>query len=115
MITRIQFVPGTNAIQVLQGNPSAFVTIPSVTWPNATPFDIKVITRRADGEMEVCLNGTSIFTGTALSTTANARDTRNLAIRSLMESGSAGSTMDYDNVVVDNTDTAGCAGPAAPR
>jgi hypothetical protein len=64
VITRVQFVPGTNAIQVLQGNPAAFVTIPSATWPSGTPFDIKVVTRRSDGEMQVCLNGTSIFTGT---------------------------------------------------
>jgi uncharacterized repeat protein (TIGR01451 family) len=115
VITRVQFVPGTNAIQVLQGNPAAFVTIPSATWPSGTPFDIKVVTRRSDGEMQVCLNGTSIFTGTAISTTANARDTRNVAFISLMETGSTGSTMDYDTVAIDNTDTGGCAGPAAPR
>ncbi len=115
VITRVQFVRGTNQIQVLQGNPSAFVTIPAVTWPSASPFDIKVVTRRADGEMQVCLNGTSIFTGQAISTTANARDTRNVAIISLMEAGSTGSTIDYDSVIIDNTDTGGCAGPAAPR
>ena len=115
VITRLHFVPG-GAIQVLQGNPAAYVTIPSVTWPSATSFDIKVITRRADGDMEVCMNGASIFTGTAISTTVDARDTRNIAIGSLMESGSAGSTVDFDNVAIDNTDTGGCgAGRPAPR
>ncbi|MBN8481130.1 MAG: DUF11 domain-containing protein [Xanthomonadales bacterium] len=110
VITRLHFVPAGNAILALQGNPATYVTIPSATWPSGTPFTIKVITRRADGQMEVCLNGASIFMGQAISTTANARDTRNVALGSLMESGSTGSTMDFDDVTIDNTETGGCGG-----
>lgn len=106
--TRVRFNRTGNTIQVLQGSPAAFVTIPSVTFPTGY-FDFKTIVNRSTSALELCLNNASIFTGTAF-----APNIENVAVISLMEAGSTGSTFDIDDLVINNVATGGCAAAAVP-
>ncbi|MDC8015046.1 S8 family serine peptidase [Tahibacter soli] len=106
--TRVQFVRGTRVINVLEGSTSTFVNT-GAQWPAATYFDIKVEIERATKALKVCLNGTTIYTGTAF-----AGSVRNIALRGSFETGSSTSTYDVDNVTIENSNTDGGCAPAVP-
>ncbi|MEZ5461140.1 S8 family serine peptidase [Dokdonella sp.] len=73
-------------------------------WPLNTYFDISMAFNRAAGTVQVCIDGTSIYNG------ANAVSSpyigNVIAKQSGASSSTAGNTMDVDELVISNTDTA---------
>ncbi len=74
------------------------------TWPLNTYFDISMAFNRAARTVQVCIDGTSIYNG------ANAVSSpyigNLIAKQSGAASSTAGNTMDVDELVISNTDTA---------
>jgi hypothetical protein len=106
--TRVRFIRGTRAINVLS-SPSVTYVDTGATFPAATYFDIKVVVRRADNQVRVCLNNQTIYVGQGF-----APNVRNIAVITQRESGSSGTTFDIDDVTIDYTSSSGGCTPAAP-
>ena len=104
-ITYVVFERNTHAIRVYDGATGTFVDT-GVLWPDATYFEVKIIVERATKALRVCLNGATIYTGVA----ANAH-MRLLEFGGLMEGGSNNSTLDVDDVTLDNVNTDGGCTP----
>lgn len=102
-VTYVVFERDTHAIRVYDGATGTFVDTGAL-WPDATYFEVKIVVERATKALRVCLNGATIYTGVA----ANAH-MRLIDFSGLMEWGSNGSTLDVDDVTLDNINTVeGC-------
>lgn len=79
------------------------------TWPLNTYFDISMAFNRAARTVQVCIDGTSIYNG------ANAVSSPYIGNMIAKQSGAsastAGNTMDVDDLVISNTDTAPVCSP----
>jgi len=110
VITRVRFLNSGNKIQVLDPNGGAPAYVDTgATWTPGAYFDVKVVARRADKTYEVCLNGTSIWSGTGF-----AGGIANVAIIGNKGTGTQNNVLDVDDVVIDNVNDGGCGGGPAP-
>jgi subtilisin family serine protease/uncharacterized membrane protein len=104
-MTYVAVLPGTRAIRVYDAVAGGFVDTGALA-PASGYFEIKAIVERATRALRVCLNGATIYTGLAV----NAH-LRTIEFGGVMESGSNGSTLDVDDVTLDNTNSDGGCTP----
>ncbi|MDC8013121.1 S8 family serine peptidase, partial [Tahibacter soli] len=104
-ITYVVFERDTHAIRVFDGATGTFVDTGAL-WSDTAYFEVKIVVERATKALRVCLNGATIYTGVA----ADAH-MRLLEFGGVMEPGSTGSTLDVDDVTLDNVNTDGGCTP----
>lgn len=112
VITRVRFANTGNKIQVLVPNGgSAVYTDTGATWTPGAYFDVKLVAKRADKTYELCLNGSSIWSGTGF-----AANIANVAMVGYKGTGTQNNVLDVDEVVIDNVNDGGCTttAPQAP-
>jgi hypothetical protein len=110
VITRVRFNnDAAKNIQVLDPASTSYVNT-GTTWSPNTYYGLSIVTKRADSSIELCLNGTSIFSGQGF-----APNLRNLAIIGTKGSGTANNVLSVDDVTLDNTNTGGCSGGPPPQ
>ncbi|MEP7042591.1 MAG: hypothetical protein ABI843_05985 [Dokdonella sp.] len=110
-VTRVFFHPD-GSIQALQ--PGQFAaTTGSIT--DDAYHQIKVIADNSgNAAIEICLDGVSIFTGANIAATNGTTSfIDSFGMLSTTADGSAGSTADFDDIRIDDSDTGGCADASA--
>jgi hypothetical protein len=106
-VTRVFFHPD-GSIQALQ--PGQFVATTGTITDDAY-HEVKVIADNSgNAQIEICLDGVSIFTGTNIAaTTGTTSFIDSFGMLSTTAGGSAGSTADFDDIHIIDSDTGGCA------
>jgi hypothetical protein len=106
-VTRVFFHPD-GSIQALQ--PGQFVTTTGTITDDAY-HEVKVIADNSgNAAIEICLDGVSIFTGTNIAATNGTTSfIDSFGMLSTTAGGSAGSTADFDDIRIIDSDTGGCA------
>ena len=103
IVSRVRFMNNAaKDIMVLDPGTGTYVATGS-SWTPATYFTIKVVTARATKNIEVCLNGASIYTGAGY-----ASNTTNVAFSGTKGATTPNNILDIDNFVLDNSNTGGC-------
>lgn len=101
-ITKVRF-NSDFAIQVLDST-GTFVNT-GATWAQGSTYrQVRIVTRRADSSVLVCLDGNSIYTGAGA-----AANTRNVTFALQRQPGMSTNIWDIDNVGIDNRNFGGCA------
>jgi hypothetical protein len=93
----------TRAIQIVNWNTGLYEAT-GATWPLATYFDISLAFNRAGGTLKVCVDGTTIYNGASAVSSPYIGNI--IAKQTGAASSTAGNTMDVDDLVISNTDTA---------
>jgi len=111
-VTRV-FVGADGVIKALQPGFTFELTTGVIT--DEAYHDLKVITDNSgNAAIEICLDGTSIYTGSSIAATSGSTSfVDSIGLLSTMPIGSIGSSADFDDMRIVDADRGGCADAAA--